>query len=388
MARKGENIRHRKDGRWEGRYSVWDMKKSCKITKSVYARTYAEAKEKLAEAKITEKNASDILCSVPYAKRLTDIDMTQIASVWLLQIKEDKKYSTFVKYNQIYENHLKDIFSGIRTKDFSPDSVIDKLRRRSFSSSSLTKSVYSVANQILRFAHELYGTDYCRFSPNKEHKKSTPIVIFTASEQKRLLTEIRRDLYEEVNHYRLGILTCLYTGLRLGEICALKWEDIDFDNGLLYVNRTVQRIKMEGQPTKTILLESEPKSATSKREIPVPDELLEIFKSIHKEALDQIYVISSSRPTEPRTMYNHYHALLKDAGIENRKFHSLRHTFATNCVNAGADVKSISEILGHADVSITLNRYVHPTVETKRQHMNAVCAIVGQKMGQRNRKTA
>ena len=388
MARKGENIRHRKDGRWEGRYRIWDMEKSCRVTKSVYAKTYAEIKEKLAAAKTAAKNTPDMLCSVSNSGCPADVDMVQIASEWLLQVREDKKYSTFVKYSQIYGNHLKDMFSGISAKDFSPHVVIDKLHRRSFSSSSLTKSVYSVANLILKFAHERYGTDYCHFSPNKEHKKSTPIVVFTASEQKRLLMRILKDMYEETNHYLLGILVCLYTGLRLGEICALKWEDIDFDNGLLYVNRTVQRIKMEGRLTKTILLESEPKSATSKREIPVPDKLLEIFKSIHEENLDQTYVIRGSHPAEPRTMYNHYHALLQSAGIEKRKFHSLRHTFATNCVNAGADVKSISEILGHADVSITLNRYVHPTVEIKRQHMNAVCAIMGQGMGQGNRKTA
>lgn len=385
MSRKGENIRKRADGRWEGRYPAWDGERCRRISKSVYAKTYAGVKEKLAAAKIlqmqenTPEKQSD-------AYPMTEcISMASAASEWLAQVREQKKYSTYIKYRNIYENHIRDAFSGSTTADVSLAQIAEALRGLDGLSWSLTKSIYSVANLILKYAHERYGSPFHRFSPARQHSAAKPIEVFTRAEQTHFLKELYENLNNEDSHYGLGILVCLYTGLRLGEICALKWEDIDMDGGLLYVKRTVQRIKTDDLDAKTILREDEPKSATSKREIPLPDAVMDLLQDFRGNGE---YVVCGNRPAEPRTMYNHYQKHLRHTCIARKKFHCLRHTFATNCINAGVDVKSLSEILGHADVTITLNRYVHPSIDTKRRHLNTLSAIYGQYMGQKNLRIA
>ena len=201
---------------------------------------------------------------------------------------------------------------------------------------------------------------------------------FNQAEQMKLL----QYLYEEMDIYKLGILLCISTGLRLGEICALKWEDVDLRGKLLYVNATVQRIAVKGYESRTVLLEGEPKSIFSKREIPLSEEMMKLLFSYYDNS--KIYVINEDRPMEPRTYQNKFQKYLEHAGIGKKNFHALRHTFATNCINSGTDIKSLSEILGHSDVRITLNRYVHHTMETKRRHMNSLSVIYGQYLGQDN----
>ena len=138
---------------------------------------------------------------------------------------------------------------------------------------------------------------------------------------------------------------------------------------------------VEGYETKTILLEGAPKSNFSRREIPMSDEVAKLLLFYHRG--DDEYVIQGKKPMEPRTYQNKFQKYLQSAGIKRKNFHTLRHTFATNCINNGVDVKSLSEILGHSDVKITLNRYVHPTAEVKRGHMNSLSVIYGQLMGQK-----
>lgn len=175
-----------------------------------------------------------------------------------------------------------------------------------------------------------------------------------------------------------AVLLCLYAGLRIGELCALRWSDIDFDGKTLTVKRTVQRIVVPGHMTKTILLETDPKSESSRRTIPLASELLEILSRFKGE---QRYVFGEEKPLDPRTMQNRFKKILKEAGIDGRTFHTLRHTFATNCVENGMDVKTLSEILGHSDVKTTLNRYVHPTMDSKRKQIGALSDFYGQICG-------
>ena len=194
-------------------------------------------------------------------------------------------------------------------------------------------------------------------------------------EQGRLLS----ILFQETDLFKTAILLCLYTGLRLGELCALKWTDIDLENRIVRVSGTVQRLYIEGKATKTGLLETSPKSEFSKREIPlsaVAADRLEAFKN------HETYVFGGKKPVEPRTMQNHFKKIIKEAGLPDKNFHILRHTFATNCVEGGTDVKSLSEILGHSDVQITLNRYVHPSMDTKRRHIDSLSTFYGQIHGQ------
>ena len=389
MARKGENIRHRKDGRWEGRYPAWDNKTGKHVMKSVYARTYTEVKEKLALAKAAEQKRSITQEKTEDTCIYTsDITISVIAHNWLESIAESHKHSTCVKYSQVYEKHLADLVGSLLISDIGMVKIEALLNRIEVQSRSLVNSIYSVVNQILKYAHNNYGTEYLRVTAPDEHKKAKPIEVLKRAEQSSLLKELRRGMKEETFFYKLGILICLYTGLRIGEICALKWADIDLVYGLLYVRRTVQRIRVDGQKTKTMLVEGEPKSMTSKREIPLADDIKALLGEISADNSQDVYIISRNRSTEPRTMYNHYLKCLENAGISQKTFHCLRHTFATNCINAEVDPKSLSEILGHSDVTITLNRYVHPSIDTKRRYMNTLSSIMGQLDGQNKREIA
>ena len=168
-----------------------------------------------------------------------------------------------------------------------------------------------------------------------------------------------------------AILLCLNTGLRLGEVCALRWTDIDINAQTLTIKQSVQRITQNG---KSQLLLQTPKSETSKRTIPLTAEILLMLKSLKKNN-NKEYVFGVSAPLEPRTLQYRFVSLLKKCGIQQRNFHVLRHTFASRYVAAGADIKSLSEILGHSNVRITMQLYVHPTLEQKRSYMENISIL-------------
>lgn len=370
MARKGENIRKRKDGRWEGRYSL--CIDGNKKTYSVYAGTYSEIKKKLAYAKETAQSNPKSTAAV---SQIGNDLFRDIALVWLQYVREKRKYSTYVKYRNLYDKYLTEL-DGLLFADLSKHRITEMLSALNAKESPVLKNaVYGILNQMIRYGNEQGGYSITPFSWKREPAKKKAVGIFSISEQQKLL----KVLYEGTDNYKKGIIICLFTGLRLGEISALKWSSIDFETRTLLVNMTVQRIAVEGYPTKTILYENPPKSDCSIREIPLSDGIIEILKSIPRRG---IYVLNADRPMEPRTYENKLKSYLHEAGIPPRNFHTLRHTFATNCIESGMDVKSLSEILGHADVQLTLNRYVHPTIETKRHHMNSLCAAYGQFLGQ------
>lgn len=376
MPRKGENIRRRNDGRWEGRYYTVDDQSGKKQYHSLYAHSYREVKEKLIAVRTSrllggECKAQRGRPEIPVYEKT----FGEMTAVWLSHVKENKKYSTYAKYEAIYQKHLLRSLESLSVNQIHSALVSSMISSQGIRSESMIRSIYCVINQVILFVNKNYDCNIAVVSRNKSSRSAKPVEILKKSEQIRLL-EI---LYQNMDLNKLGIVMCLFTGLRLGEICSLKWNDIDLNGGLLYVNRTVQRIAVKGHCTKTELMEGEPKSIFSKRVIPLPDELIQIIRQFKT---DDEYVISKDRPTEPRTYQYRFHQLLKEAGIVSYNFHVLRHTFATNCIASGADIKSLSEILGHSGVNITLDRYVHPSEETKRMHLNALSAIYGQYLGQ------
>lgn len=294
-----------------------------------------------------------------------------IMEEWLQQIAQTRKYSTFIKYEKLYNCHIKKMFCGDDVVQMTSGYIKEKLLLSNLSDTT-KQSILTLINQTLQYAEEYYGCSAVYIKNRYVRRKRTPVVILNRTEQVRLL----RFLYSSINISKAGIILCLSTGLRLGEICALKWSDIDLEQMLLHVNRTVQRIEMKNGITKTALLETSPKSAFSLREIPLSDSLTALLTDFKKEGRE--YVLCGNKPMEPRTYQNHFKSYLKETNISNYNFHTLRHTFATNCIDNGMDIKSLSEILGHSDVQITLNRYVHPTMDTKRKHINALSAIYGQ----------
>lgn len=374
MSRRGENIRKRKDGRWEGRYRAYDGASGTYHPRSVYARTYTEVKAKLADAKL-QNQKKESLPIVPAQQENGEVTFGNAAAFWLRDISASKKHSTYVKYSSIYRKYLKSSLAEIPLNEITSDQIKGLFSSNGQISGSLYKSIYCVINQVFGYAEENFHITALKVPHKKSRPSIKPVEILNRAEQVQLL----RFLYEDMDIYKLGVVLCMSTGLRLGEVCALKWSDIDLEEKLLYINRTVQRIAADGYTTKTVLMESEPKSIFSKREIPLSDGLLALLQSFCKT---KGYVVSGDRPAEPRTYQKRFQRYLEQAGIKKTNFHILRHTFATNCIDAGTDVKSLSEILGHANVNITLDRYVHPNIDTKRQHLNSLSAIYGQYVGQ------
>ena len=193
--------------------------------------------------------------------------------------------------------------------------------------------------------------------------------VLTQNEQEKLCSYICHN----VTPTNLGILICLYTGLRLGEICALRWEDISLPEQTIHVHQTMQRIqdkKTEGRKTKVII--TTPKSSCSIRTIPIPDDLADLIRSHGVQKCGYFLTDSETTYLEPRTMENRFKRVLDAIDTDPINFHALRHTFATKCVELGFDVKTLSVILGHASVNITMNRYVHPSMKMKKENMGRI----------------
>lgn len=369
MPRRGENIRKRKDGRWEGRY-VSAAGGSRKMV-SVYAKSYGLVRQKLAKAREEEQ----LRPAAQDGAAHRETDFRTAALEWLQYIRENRKYPTYVKYADIYKRYLSEL-DRVPLGELDVDRIPAQLTLlNSRESTSLKRSVYAVLNQIIRYCRQEYGIRLDGCAWDGERVKGKAAQVLNQTEQARLLNV----LYTGMDTSKAGILLCLSTGLRLGEVCSLKWTDFDLGNRLLHVNSTVQRICMDGAATRTALYESQPKSGCSIREIPLPDEMVRVVKSIPSCGR---YFLKGTGPMEPRTYQNRLKGYLAEAGIPARNFHALRHTFATNCIESGMDTKSLSEILGHAGVQITLNRYVHPSMDAKRQSMNNLLAVYGQIRGQ------
>lgn len=188
--------------------------------------------------------------------------------------------------------------------------------------------------------------------------------MLSAEQQERLKSYISANQ----NHTTMGVALSLYTGIRIGELCALQWGDINFEKRSLTVRKTIQRIQCRDSNRRTKLMITAPKSSSSVRDIPIPECLFDMLWQFraHRDS----YVLSGkNKPVEPRTMQYRFAKLLNNADLPSVHFHSLRHAFASGCIALGFDVKTLSEILGHSSIELTLNRYVHSSMERKRECM-------------------
>ena len=376
MGRHGENIRKRGDGRWEARYMVYDEEKGEKVCRSVYGHTYEEVKKK--RASISEMSAvldQTENASEQGANAAKDIDFGTAAREWLAAVRSAQKPSTFEKYSLIYHSYLEKAFGGMMLLQVTEKAAGNKLASCGALSESLQKSIYGVLNSILRYAAGQYHMALSEIKRPSVKTRWKEAGTFTKSEQTKLLSVLCADM----DRFRLGVLLCLFTGLRLGELCALKWSDIDLADKTLTVRRTVQRLYVENAATKTVLVETFPKSGNSKRSIPLQDTVVALLNDFRNA---KEYVFGGDKPLDPRTMQNHYKKILNEAGVDYKNFHTLRHTYATNCIEGGTDVKSLSEMLGHSSVKITLNYYVHPSMDTKRMYADSLCAFYVRLHGQ------
>lgn len=293
---------------------------------------------------------------------------------WLQINKIRIKESTYAKYSSIIDNHIKPVLGGCFIETLSETDIekfTDSLLIDEALSSKTVKDILVLLSSILKYAKRHYQGN----SPNVEvyYPKNfkREMRVLTKDEQTRFI----EYLLHETDECKFGTLLALLTGMRIGEICALRWSDISLTDGTVKIRATMQRLKNfdENSERKTKILISNPKSDTSSRVIPLNSFTLDLCEK-YKPDCDDAYVLSgrSDQFVEPRTLQYRMEKYTRDCNLKDVHFHTLRHTFATRCVEVGFEIKSLSEILGHSSPQITLERYVHSSLELKRDNMNKV----------------
>lgn len=294
---------------------------------------------------------------------------------WIERKSPMVKESTFAAYSNILVNHLLPKFGGLELSEITEERMQEyvfalvkggRLDGRGGLNPRSAKDVLIVLKTTLRDAmraKELPRTVYDVRVPAKRHVDRVPLL--DRKDQERLMQAI----YLDFSSKSAGILLCLYTGLRIGELCALQWKDIDFENKMLHVRQTVQRIyrkQLNGIGRSKVVIGA-PKSRTSARTIPLASILLPVLERLRAEDGETFFIGGRAKCSEVRTYREFYDRFLARNNLAHIRFHALRHTFATRCIEAGGDCKTVSELLGHSTVNLTLNLYVHPQMEQKRQ---------------------
>ncbi|WP_369282374.1 tyrosine-type recombinase/integrase [Oscillibacter sp. GMB15532] len=360
MSRKGENIYKRKDNRWEGRIHKPDGKYH-----SIYGKSYKEVREKMQQA----KSKTSISKGVSPSKNKNIA--VNLFKAWISgEVAIRVKPSTYESYDQCINKYVLPYFSQPGYERLTASSVskfVKSIRKTETLSETSQKKIIS----IFKIAMREIAKDIPEYTalldeiavPSASSCKSIP--VFTITEQRKIENAVKNSSDQR----SFGIILCLYTGIRIGELCALKWRDFDLDSGIMTISRTVSRVRnFESTTSKTQLHIGTPKSRTSMRKIPLPEFLLKMIRVYQPIAAKGEWGILSNQPDpfEPRAYQRIYKQILKEAGVENRKFHALRHSFATRALELGVDIKTLSEILGHANISITLNIYAHSLMEQKK----------------------
>ena len=370
MARTGENIYKRKDGRWEARYiCAYDSDGKAKY-RSVYGISRQEAKRKQSllvhESMLFQKpNISPAII------------FSDLSTNWLNNVKLRVKESTFARYKNQVQKHILPHFGKYQVAKISTELVETLVSHLlEYGKKGAQPLAPKTVEDILIITKNIFKFGKCnhleldRIKIKKEDKKPR---IMSKSTQNKL----HQYLVDNIGYVEIGVLLSLHTGIRIGELCALQLNDIELDEQVIHIERTLQRVQIvdDAAYRKTKVIITTPKSKSSIRDIPIPDFLTAIIRKLKIDG--NCYLLTgNSQYMEPRTLQNHFKRLLKLSGVEDFNFHSLRHTFATAYVEAGFDVKSLSEILGHSSVKITLELYVHSSYKLKRTNIEKLVGIV------------
>lgn len=290
----------------------------------------------------------------------------EIINLWKQDKKQYVKKSTFSAYSLLIENHLLPTFGELYNIN-EPDvqRFVFKKLDEGLSQKSI-KDILIVLKMVLRFGVKNRYIEYTQIDvkfPTERERHN--IEVLSKTDQKKIMNHIQ----EHFTFRNLGVYICLSSGIRIGELCALTWEDVDTDAGIISVNKTIQRIYvMDDSDRHTELILDTPKTKNSIRDIPMSKDLLRMIKPIKKVVNSGFYVLTNeANPTEPRTYRSYYKKLMKELSIPELKFHGLRHSFATRCIESDCDYKTVSVILGHSNISTTLNLYVHPNLDQKKK---------------------
>lgn len=303
------------------------------------------------------------------------VNFKMISREWLDLKKYHVKYSTYIKYKNIIDKHLLMFFIGSKGNPWDEKifiEFINILAQKNDISVSMKHSIIFILKGILKYGEEKYHFNHVSLSKIKISRKKHEIKILSDSNKKKLADYC----LENMNYTTLAIYISMYSGLRLGEICGLKWKDIDFDDKIISVNKTVLRIEDEkNQCAKTSKMIFSPKTMTSQRLVVMTDFLCDYishYKKIMSPQSNEYFLISNSLDIpETRNIQRNFKIICSKLDF-HINFHSLRHSFATNYIKYGMDVKTLSELLGHSTITTTMNLYVHPTIEYKREQINKI----------------
>lgn len=292
--------------------------------------------------------------------------LLEIAKLWKNEKKQYVKKSSFAAYSLLIQNHLIPLFGDkfdVQESEIQ-DFVLKKIEQGL--SQKTIKDILIVLKMLLKFGAK---NKWIQYNPidiqYPTAREAYRIEVLSRSNQKILMKYVE----DHFTFKNLGIYICLSSGIRIGEVCALTWDDLDIDNGVIRIKRTIQRIyNLEEEVRKTEIILDTPKTKNSIREIPISRDLMNLIKPVKKIVNPDFFILTNdSKPTEPRTYRNYYKELLKVIGLPSLKFHALRHSFATRCIESKCDYKTVSVLLGHSNISTTLNLYVHPNLEQKKK---------------------
>jgi integrase len=300
-----------------------------------------------------------------------------VLDAWIQSASINVKESTYVQYLRLVETHIRPQLGKYNVSKMSTKLVErfvenqlnnGRLDNNGGLSSKTVTGILRIVKNTMEYAQDNNLVVSCNLRKLTVKKKEKEMRVLCQSEQDALI----RILITDMDSCKFGVLLALYTGIRIGELCALQWEDLSLSDSILKVRKTMQRMQETtiGAANKTKVVITEPKSDCSVRDIPLPSFLVEIAGQFagHPKA----FILSGQQTdyVEPRTMQYRFKKYISEGGIDDANFHALRHTFATRCVEAGFEIKSLSEILGHSSVNMTLNKYVHSSFALKLSNMN------------------
>lgn len=305
---------------------------------------------------------------------------------WLLEKKDYIKESTYANYSNNIFNHIIPKLGNYYINELNHKIIQDfllelsKNGRKDNNGGLAEKTIKDITIIIKGSIKKGINEDKIKhieltFNYPKDNKENK-LYVLTKREQNKITTYV----LENINSRNIGLLISLYSGIRIGELCALRWEDIDFKKNSLTINKTIQRIYIKDKDkniSKVII--TTPKTKNANREIPINKDFLEILKKVKSDKKHYI-LTGNEKYIEPRTYRKYFNKILDELKIKHFNFHSLRHTFATNCISLGVDYKTVSELLGHANVNITLNLYVHPRYSQKKKCIDLICKVFQEKV--------
>lgn len=390
MAR-GENVFQRKDGRYEARYIKGRRADGRPLYGFCYGRTYEEAKDKADRARERIERTEP---AAQKAKPGQRPDMACFCDRWLSANSARLKPSSRAKYRTDIENHIKPFFGDKLPGEILPEEI-DGFTRSLLTGKGLSpktvRSILTLFHSILSYTGKRSGGKLpdVEITYPKSFRKNTRVL------DEKEETALVQLLAREMDACKFGVYLALRTGMRIGEICALRWCDISFEVAAISVCHTALRLPRgnacQADPdrpsaaagddggalalSRTELVIGTPKSESSLRLIPLMPDIATLCERFRPEEPGAFLLTGTDRCMDPRKLQRHLKKYLEECGIPEAHFHTLRHTFATRCVEAGFDVKTLSEILGHSNIGITMNLYVHPNLDLKRENMNRLKSL-------------